>query len=77
MIDTGILFRDPTRLKVVGVVVERNQSTEKEIPNETIPVRDATTKKDGLKRSGCCGRVASSPCMTMTKKMRGSERRLL
>ena len=48
IIDTGILFREPTRLNVVAVVAERNHKTEKEMPKETMPVRDATKMKAGL-----------------------------
>jgi len=52
MRDTGILFKEPTRLNVVGVVVERNHNTEKEIPNPTNPVKEATKRKAGLYKSG-------------------------
>lgn len=60
-IETGILFKDPTRLNVVGVVVDKNHSTENEIPNDTSPVSEATARNAGLYRSGCWGRVVSSP----------------
>ena len=52
MIDTGILFKEPTRENVVGVVVERNHNTENEIPNPTKPVKEATKMKAGLYKSG-------------------------
>lgn len=60
-IETGILFNDPTRLNVVGVVVDKNHNTENDIPKETMPVRDATARNAGLYKSGCWGRVESSP----------------
>lgn len=53
IMDTGILFREPTKLNVVGVVADKNQSTEKEIPNATSPDKLATNKKAGLYKSGC------------------------
>lgn len=48
IIDTGILFIDPTNENVVGVVVDKNHNTEKEIPKETIPVKDAIIRNRGL-----------------------------
>lgn len=71
MNDTGILFNEPTRLNVVGVVEDKNHSTEKEIPNETKPDSPATIKKAGFVRSCCCGSVVNSPCITMTPKING------
>lgn len=71
MNDTGILFNDPTRLNVVGVVEDKNHRTEKEIPKETKPESAATIKKAGFVRSGCCGSVVNSPCITMTANING------
>ena len=50
--DTGILFREPTRLNVVGVVVDKNHNTENEIPNATNAERNATIKNAGFVKSG-------------------------
>lgn len=77
MKDTGILFNEPTRLNVVGVVVDKNHNTENEIPNATNPDRVATIKKAGFVKSGWFGSEVSSPCITMTKKINGRDNKLL
>lgn len=52
MTATGILFNEPTRPYVVGVVVERNHRVEYEILKLTMQDRPATVWKEGDVKDG-------------------------
>jgi hypothetical protein len=77
MTATGILFNDPTRPYVVGVVVDRNQSVEYEILKLTMQERPATVWKEGDVKEASVASLCGSPNTTTRMQTNGNDSKLL
>ena len=71
------LFSDPTRLKVVAVVVDRNQSEQKLMRKPHSADMDAASWKPWLNSAGSDAMRVNSPLTRATKHSSGSDSTLL
>ena len=73
----GTLLKDPTMQYVVAVVVERNHSDEKEMPQAITADAPAAARKAGLFKAILLCRDDSSPLKRHKRSRVGSARMLL